>query len=50
MISLTSFKSISKCSIPNGTLVCARRDGPISSGSEREPLEVHVFSLVSRDN
>lgn len=33
MMSLTSFMSISKCFMPNGTLVCTRRDGPMSSGS-----------------
>lgn len=43
IISLTSFMSISKCSIPNGTLVCARRDGPMSSGSEREIIMLAIF-------
>lgn len=36
MMSLTSFMSISKCWMPNGTLVCTRRDGPKSWGSGEE--------------
>ena len=46
MISLTSSMSISRCCIPNGTLVCTRRDGPMSSGSEREERKLGVMKYV----